>query len=191
VVIPRRRNVLGRVPDRVSELSERTIGPAGLLFGMRNPANFMISTFSFVKIFVERNLGRTEPGAHLSTAFLASGFLPDVEGGILAAQNRWTSFLRITECLTHLSFHAVFSAGLGSPALRQARMPAATAHLGASAQCSLHRVGRFRPFNELKENSVCRNASNHAEFSANPHWHDACKRECRHRAVEKPRKQEL
>jgi len=53
--------------------------------------------------------------------------LPDVEGGIFAARK----VRRLGEALgvfpTRLVMREVSSAGLGSPALRQARMPAATA----------------------------------------------------------------
>ena len=54
---------------------------------------------------------------------VASGILPDVEGGILppgkgVAELAWKRF--------HRPVAAVLSAGLGGPALRQARMPAAT-----------------------------------------------------------------
>ena len=52
--------------------------------------------------------------------------MPDVEGGIFAARKERPHFPRRPKYPTRLGLREVFSAGLGSPALRQAGMPAAT-----------------------------------------------------------------
>ena len=55
--------------------------------------------------------------------------MPDVEGGIPAARKERWNLPRSTKFSTRLIVREVFSAGLEAPALRQARMPAATAEL--------------------------------------------------------------
>jgi hypothetical protein len=56
---------------------------------------------------------------------LRQASLPDVEGGIPAARKKRGN-ADGSQCFKPVVCATVFSAGLGSPALRQARMPAAT-----------------------------------------------------------------
>jgi hypothetical protein len=81
VVKPRRRNVLGRVPDRVSELFQRAIGPAGLLFGDAQSGQFHEFDFRIgKKVCREECEAELNPGRILTPSWRRAS-LPAVEPG--------------------------------------------------------------------------------------------------------------